>query len=213
MFEVWLVVLVVVFGFGLIMGWMLAAGDVAGATVAPTSSLVTDESGSEVVFSIVLDAQPSALVTIGTSSSDTSEGTVSVTSVVFSSANWDTAQTVVVTGADDDLVDGAISYSVATSVASGDSNFNGVTVDDVATTNSDGLFCLCVMFHLQFSIYVFVCVFVCVCVCCLFLGVCLCVFVCVGICTRCCVFSCADVWGLLSLRVLHDRRRCRCDGN
>ena len=170
MFEVWLVVLVVVFGFGLVMGWMLAAGDVAGATVAPTSSLVTDESGSEVVFSIVLDAQPSALVTIGTSSSDTSEGTVSVTSVVFSSANWDTAQTVVVTGADDDLVDGDISYSVTTSVVSEDSNFNGLTVDDVATTNPDGLFCLCVMFHLQFSIHVCMCVCLCVCVC-LFLGV------------------------------------------
>ena len=41
-------------------------------------------------------------------SSDTG-GSDSTSSVTFTPANWDTAQTVTVTGADDDLVDGTVS--------------------------------------------------------------------------------------------------------
>ena len=52
--------------------------DTAGIVVTPTAGLVTTEAGSADTFSVVLSNQPTADVTIGISSSDTTEGTVSV---------------------------------------------------------------------------------------------------------------------------------------
>ena len=49
----------------------------AGITVSPTSGLVTTEAGGTATFTVVLTSQPTADVTIGLTSSDTTEGTVS----------------------------------------------------------------------------------------------------------------------------------------
>ena len=59
----------------------------AGITVTPTSGLVTTEAGGTASFSVVLDTQPTATVTIPVSSNDTTEGTVSVPSLTFTAAN------------------------------------------------------------------------------------------------------------------------------
>ena len=80
--------------------------DVAGITVTPTGGLVTTEAAGTTTFTVVLNTQPTADVTIGVSSSDTSEGTVNPSSLTFTVANWSTAQTVTVTGQDDDEEDG-----------------------------------------------------------------------------------------------------------
>ena len=66
---------------------------------------------------MVLNAQPTANVTIGLSSSDTTEGTVSPASLTFTTANWNTAQTVTVTGVDDAIADGLQRYSIITAPA------------------------------------------------------------------------------------------------
>ncbi len=50
--------------------------DVAGITVTPTSGLTTTEAGGTATFTVVLNSQPTANVTIGLSSSDLTEGTV-----------------------------------------------------------------------------------------------------------------------------------------
>ena len=42
-----------------------ADDDAAGITVAPTSGLVTTEAGGAATFTVVLNAQPTADVTIG----------------------------------------------------------------------------------------------------------------------------------------------------
>ena len=47
-----------------------------GITVTPTLGLVTTEAGGSDAFSLVLDTQPAADVTIDLASSDLSEGTV-----------------------------------------------------------------------------------------------------------------------------------------
>ena len=73
----------------------------AGVTVTPTSGLTTTEAGGTATFTVVLTSQPTASVTMGLSSSNTAEGTVSPSSLTFTSANWNTAQTVTVTGVDD----------------------------------------------------------------------------------------------------------------
>src|SRR5690606_8741156 len=64
--------------------------DTAGITVTPTSGLVTSEAGATATFTVVLNTQPTANVTIGVSSSDTTEGTVSPAALTFTTANWST---------------------------------------------------------------------------------------------------------------------------
>jgi hypothetical protein len=112
--------------------------DTAGITVSPTAGLVTTEAGDWVTFTIVLNTQPTADVTIGLSSDDTSEGTVSPASVTFTPANWNTPQIVTVTGVDDSLDDGDVAYSIITAAAtSGDVNYYGLNAADVSVTNTD----------------------------------------------------------------------------
>jgi parallel beta-helix repeat protein len=110
----------------------------AGITVSQVSGLVTTEIGGTATFSIVLNAPPTADVTINLSLSDATEGSLSITSVTFTSSNWMTPQTVTVTGLNDTLADGNVAYSVITSNAvSVDNNYSGRAVSDIALTNTD----------------------------------------------------------------------------
>jgi len=70
----------------------------------------TTEAGGTTSFTVKLADQPSATVTIPVSSSDVSEGTVSSTSLSFTTANWNAEQTVTITGVDDNVQDGNQSY-------------------------------------------------------------------------------------------------------
>jgi hypothetical protein len=111
---------------------------VAGITVNPTSGLVTTEAGGTATFTIVLDIIPTANVTIGLTSSDTTEGTVSADNVTFTTLNWDTPQTITITGVNDAAVDGNIVYNIVTAAAtSTDVNYNGLDASDVSVTNND----------------------------------------------------------------------------
>src|SRR5258706_413060 len=111
--------------------------DTAGITVIPTSGLTTTELGGTATFTVVLTSQPTANVTIGLSSSDLTEGTVAPASVTFTPGNWNTTQTVTLTGADDFLVDGTVAYTIVTAAAaSPDGIYNGMNAADVAVTNT-----------------------------------------------------------------------------
>jgi hypothetical protein len=112
--------------------------DTAGITVDPTSGLVTTEAGGTDTFTVVLTSKPSADVTVGLSSSETAEGTVSPASLTFDSTNWNVAQTVTVAGVNDDVDDDDAAYTIVTaSAVSGDTNYNGVDPSDVSATNLD----------------------------------------------------------------------------
>ena len=107
-----------------------------GVTVNPVSGLQTSELGATASFSIALNTPPTANVTIPLSSSNVAEGTLSVSSVTFTSANWDIPQTVTISGINDGLVDGNIAYSIVTAAAtSTDPNYNGLNPSDVTVTN------------------------------------------------------------------------------
>src|SRR5205085_642965 len=110
-----------------------------GITVSPTAGLVTTEAGGTATFTIVLNTKPSGgTVTIGLSSSNTAEGTVSPASVVFGGGNWNVPQTVTVTGVDDLVADGNIVYTIITAPASSlDPAYNGQNPPDVTVTNTD----------------------------------------------------------------------------
>ena len=111
---------------------------VASIIVTPVSGLTTTEAGGTATFSIVLTTAPLSSVTINLSSSNTAEGTVSVSSVTFTSANWNVAQVVTVSGVADALVDGNIAYSIVTANAvSADAAYSGLVVADVSVTNLD----------------------------------------------------------------------------
>ena len=62
---------------------------------------ITTEDGVTGSFSVVLTSEPEDDVTITFNSDDDSEGTPDNASLVFTPENWSTAQTVIVTGADD----------------------------------------------------------------------------------------------------------------
>jgi len=115
----------------------------AGATGTPgitvgSISGNTSESGTTATFTVVLDTKPTSDVTISLSSDNPNEGTVSPTSLTFTSVNWNAPQTVSVTGVDDALVDGNISFTVILGIAvSTDSSYNGINPSDVTVINSD----------------------------------------------------------------------------
>ena len=113
--------------------------DAAGITVTPTTGLTTTEAaGGTATFTVVLNTQPTADVTIGLSSSDTTEGTVAPASLTFTTANWNVAQTVTVTGVDDALDDGNVVYTIVTAPAtSADPTYSSVDAADVTVTNTD----------------------------------------------------------------------------
>ncbi len=111
--------------------------DTAGITVSTVTGSTT-ESGASTTFTVVLDTRPAVDVTVPLSSNDLTEGTVAPSSVTFTPANWDTAQTVTVTGVDDSLVDGNITYAILTAPAvSADGAYSGVDAANVAVTNND----------------------------------------------------------------------------
>jgi hypothetical protein len=115
-----------------------ADNDVAGFTVTPTTGLATNEAGGTAAFSIVLTSQPTASVSIGLSSSDSTEGTVFPSSFTFTTTNWNVPQTATVTGVNDFVADGDIAYSIVTAPATGtDPNYNNLNPADVSVTNRD----------------------------------------------------------------------------
>jgi hypothetical protein len=106
--------------------------------VTPTTGLTTTESGGTATFTVQLSKQPtSGDVTIVVESSDTTEGNVSPGVLTFTTANWNTPQTVTITGADDLLLDGNVNYTIILYPAEGDALYAGVDATDPAVTNLD----------------------------------------------------------------------------
>src|SRR5207249_5084913 len=113
--------------------------DTPGITVAPTSGLTTTEGGGTAAFTGTRLSSTQANVTIALSSSDLTEGTVAPASLTFTSGNWNTAQTVTITGANDFGVDGNVAYAIVTAAAtSTDAGYNGRNPADVGVTNVAG---------------------------------------------------------------------------
>ncbi len=110
--------------------------DIAGFTISSANGLVTTEAGGTDSFSIQLTSQPTANVTLSLSSSKVSEGSVSVSSITFSAANWNTPQIITVTGVNDNLADDNTVYQIITSAAvSSDANYNNLNPSDLDVIN------------------------------------------------------------------------------
>lgn len=109
-----------------------------GFTVTPTGVTTTSEAGGSAILSVVLNSAPLSNVTLGVMSSDFTEGTTSVTSLVFPAAQWNVPQHITVTGVDDTVADGAVAYTVTVGPStSSDINFNNLPAQATGFTNFD----------------------------------------------------------------------------
>ena len=106
-------------------------------TLGAISGTVT-ERGSTATFA-VLGAQPDSDVVISVTSGDTGEANVSPATLTFTNANWDSAQTVTVTGVDDNIIDGNINTTITMAVVDNDSddNFDALADQTVTATTVD----------------------------------------------------------------------------
>ncbi len=113
-------------------------GDIgAGVSIAGPSG-DTSETGASATFTVVLDAAPSAVVTVAVDSADTGEVAVqSGESLVFTPANWNAAQTVTVVGVDDQLPDGPVSVTL-TATANTAGGYDGERATVVVVNQDDG---------------------------------------------------------------------------
>ena len=110
--------------------------ETASITVSALSGNTT-EMGGTATFTVVLDSQPTSDVSIAVSSSDTSEATISPSSLTFGSSNYSTLQTVTVTGVDDFYDDDNVSYTITVDPSSSIASYNTMTSSTVTGSNID----------------------------------------------------------------------------
>ncbi|MFA5946052.1 MAG: hypothetical protein WC802_04060 [Patescibacteria group bacterium] len=96
-----------------------------GFVITQASNNVT-EAGATATFTVALRGKPTANVTIPVSASDSTEASVSPASLVFTSLNYVTPQTVTVTGVDDTTDDGGIASSIVLAVPTSADTLYGV---------------------------------------------------------------------------------------
>ncbi len=109
----------------------------AGLNITPATGLSTTEAGGTASVEVSLASAPLQNVVVSVVSSDTGEGTVSPDSLTFTPDNWDTPQTVTLTGVEDSLDDGDQSYAIQFSTSSTDLLYDGLAVADLTVVNVD----------------------------------------------------------------------------
>ena len=112
--------------------------DTAGVTVSQTTLAVTEEDATGDSYTVVLDSEPSAHVTVtvaGHSGSDVIL-TPDPPTLTFTDLTWDTAQTVTVKAADDADPEND-SVSLTHSATSTDGDYDGITIAGVTVTVTD----------------------------------------------------------------------------
>jgi hypothetical protein len=98
---------------------------------------ITTEGGEQFIYTMKLNSPPTADVVVDLTSNDTSEGTVNPSSLTFTTFNWNIAQTVIVTGADDVDIDGNVNYRITSTSSSSDPDYNNFAIADVYMQNID----------------------------------------------------------------------------
>lgn len=111
--------------------------DVAGISINKKDVVTTEDGGFD-IFTVVLDSQPLMPVTMPLSLTNQNEAVLSTTGVDFTPNNWNSPQTVLVTGLDDVILDGNQPYTIITQPGhSGDPHYNGISSADLAGINID----------------------------------------------------------------------------
>ena len=129
---------------------MVTVDDDETAGITVSESDLTIEEGEDGSYTVVLDTQPAGEVTV-TVGGATVDITVDTSSLIFTTENWDTAQTVTVSAAeDDDAVDdtatlthsvsgyGSVSSAASVMVTVDDDETAGITVSESDLTIEEG---------------------------------------------------------------------------
>ena len=104
--------------------------------VSLSMDTLTVEEEDSATYTVVLTSQPTADVTVTVSAPSDSGISVDNTTLTFTDTDWNIEQTVTVSAAEDDntATDTAV---ISHAAASTDTNYNGITVDDVTVTIHD----------------------------------------------------------------------------
>ena len=120
----------------------VADNDTAGVTVSPVMLGITE--GASDTYTVVLTSEPTGDVVVEVAGHTTGgvvtvDGSSAVVALTFTTASWNTAQTVTVAAADDDVDDGDVGVSLTHAVKDADSaaEYAGVTGESVAVTVAD----------------------------------------------------------------------------
>ncbi|QEG22393.1 hypothetical protein [Mariniblastus fucicola] len=109
--------------------------DSAGIVVS-TTQLFTSENGVEDEFVVRLNSQPTADVLVDLSVSDTAEAFLSATSILFTPDNWNTPQSISVTGENDFEDDGDTEFTISVTASSiDDAKFNALSPVSINASN------------------------------------------------------------------------------
>jgi hypothetical protein len=98
----------------------------------------TEKAGPAASFNVKLKSKPTSSVSVALTSSNTNEGTVAPNQLIFTTSDWNDLHPVTVSGVDDKLVDGDISYQIVFARAnSADMNYSSKFPAPVTVTNLD----------------------------------------------------------------------------
>ena len=102
--------------------------DTPGVRVTPTALRVTEEDPTGGSYTVGLNTQPTAVVTVTVAGHSGTDVTPDPTTLTFSTSDWETVQTVRVTAGDDaDTTDDTV--TLTHSAASTDSGYSGIAID------------------------------------------------------------------------------------
>ena len=110
------------------------AATTPGFTLSKSALTIAENAGTG-TFTVVLDAQPSNNVILNVTSDDTNEATIDKATLTFTADNWDTPQTITITGVDDNIDRGDnATITVSVNDASSDDYFDALEDQTVAVT-------------------------------------------------------------------------------
>ncbi|MBN2145894.1 MAG: hypothetical protein JW726_00845 [Anaerolineales bacterium] len=111
--------------------------DEAGVIVTPLSLNATEGETPSPTYNIRLNSQPTATVTATLTIAPSGQISTSPTQVIFTSANWSSAQNVQVIAVDDFIDEEVMSGTITQTALSNDPNYNGISIDNVEVTIND----------------------------------------------------------------------------
>ena len=110
--------------------------DTAGVTVSKPALTVMEQDTTGDTYTVALDSQPTAGVTVTVSGHTGTDVTPNPTSLPFTTGNWSTPQIVTVTaGNDTDTVSDSV--TLTHSAASSDTDYSGISIANVGVTVND----------------------------------------------------------------------------
>ena len=103
-------------------------------------STTVEEGGSQDTFTVVLGSEPTSNVVFDLTASDSTEASVSKSSLTFNASNWNQAQTVTVSGVDDPIRDELVKSEIAVAInknSTNDTKYAALSSKSISVSTSD----------------------------------------------------------------------------